>query len=174
MKHLSLFVLAYLFTGDMAASTDLAANCVTTHVLPVITTTTCSASSSAVPTASTPNGKATIPTVPEHHSQPAVAPSAAEPSSVPDTAILDKPMHNPTTQNSGAGINSALNPPISGQSGSIIGHVSSLIKPTDSAFEPSNTPVVVSGASTTGINTRVDMMIMTGLLVCLAPVMIHL
>ncbi|VTO83120.1 unnamed protein product [Fusarium graminearum] len=221
MKHWSLFVLAYLLNGDMAAGSDLAANCVTTHVLPVITTTMCSGSSPAVPTAYMPDGEAPVPNVPGRYSQAAMAPSAAEPSSVPDISMLDKPMHNPTAQNSdnpatgsdalkfgvdhttgdahtaesgnssqvtkphqttaggvspnsGAGNSSAPNPHISGQSGTVIVHLSSATKPTDSALESSNTPLVVSGASTTCIDIRVDMMIMTGLVACLAPMMIHL
>lgn len=221
MKHWSLFVLAYLLNGDMAAGSDLAANCVTTHVLPVITTSMCSGSLPAVPTAYMPDGEASIPNVPGQHSQPAMAPPAAEPSSVPDISMLDKPMHNPTAQNSdspatgsdalkfggdyttgdahtgesgnssqvtkphqtttggvspnsGDDNNSAPKPRISGQSGSVTGHGSSVTKPTDSALESSNTPLVVSGALTVGINIRVDMLIMTGLVACLAPMMIHL
>ncbi|KAG7410495.1 hypothetical protein Forpe1208_v009759 [Fusarium oxysporum f. sp. rapae] len=106
MKHWSPFVLAYLLNGDKALGSNLSANCITTSVLPVISTTMCSGGSPAVPTALMPGGNANVP---GQYSQPASAPSAVDPSSVPHVSMpngsMDSPSaghyDNPTTESEG-------------------------------------------------------------------------
>ncbi|KAF4494482.1 hypothetical protein FAGAP_9388 [Fusarium agapanthi] len=191
MKHCSLFVLAYLLNGDMAIGSNLPANCATTTVLSVITTTMCSAGSPAVPTALMPGGNSNGP---DQYSPPESAPSTIVPGSAPHVSMSHGSAESPpagTNENtakesealqSGAGAHtgeagngsSQPNAIASGSASSVTGQDSTAIDKTPETSETPESPGVVSGASSSEINVRINALIAAGIVACFAPMMIHL
>ncbi|CZR40702.1 uncharacterized protein FPRO_10290 [Fusarium proliferatum ET1] len=137
MKHWSLFCLACLLNGDMALGSKLPANCATTTVLSVITTTMCSAGSPAVPTALMTGGNGNVP---EQYSQPASA-SSVIPGSGPHVSVSHGSAESPSA---GTNENTAKksDAPQAG-AGSHAGEASGATQ----AVKPTTVPAVGAGAS---------------------------
>lgn len=198
----------------MAIGSGVPEGCVTTSVLPVITTTICSGGSPAVPTGFMPIGHGNVP---DQYSQPASGPSAVDSGSVPHVSIsygsADSPSagthENPTNESdgpqSGAGApagdsngtaevvkpnqttvpgvgaqasassgsepkaNASGQPsPITGQEGTAPGTTS------ETSETPADAPEIVSGASSSVTNIKVNAMIMAAVVACFAPMMVPL
>ncbi|KAF4415958.1 hypothetical protein FACUT_12967 [Fusarium acutatum] len=138
MKHWSLFCLAYLLNGDMALGSKLPANCATTTVLSVITTTMCSAGSPAVPTALMTGGNGNVP---DQYSQPASASSAVIPGSAPHVSMShgSAESHSAGTNENTAKESEALQTGAGPHTGEASG--------ATQAVKPTTVPAVGAGAS---------------------------
>ncbi|KAF5638388.1 uncharacterized protein FTJAE_5293 [Fusarium tjaetaba] len=202
MKHWSLFAFAHLLNGEMALGSK-PANCATTTVLSVITTSICSAGSPALPTAVMTGSNGCVP---DQYSQEASAPSAVIPGSAPrismshgsaespsdgtDEKALQKGVSLHTGEASdatqtikptaapdvgaGASANNGSSEPNPIASGQASPVTGQHSTATDTTWETPEVPWVVSGASSSESNFGTNAIIVAGIVAYFAPILIYL